>query len=127
MLDSVLNQFKNAGLLVDSIKTDTADIVRCKTEGDKSGKTSGWYRVYTVISQKGNTYYVGSYGNWRNGAIPPEGLKIEFEQKELSPADLKAIKDKQEQAQKEAEQQKKQKACEAKKRAQQILLISMQN
>ena len=99
MYDSVLNQLRSAGLLIDSFEADTNNVIRCKAEGDTGKKLSGWYRIYSIISKQGNTYYVGSYGNWKNSAIPDSGLTIEYEGKKLSSDDLTIIKEKQRQAQ----------------------------
>ena len=120
MYDSVLNQLRNAGLLVDQFEADTSHMIRCKAEGDTGKKVSGWYRIYSVVSQKGNTYYVGTYGNWKNNTIPDSGLSIEFDEKTLSPIDKKALQDKQKQAQQQAEHERKAKAKEAAKRAREI-------
>ena len=117
MIDKIIEQLASVGLLINRIEIDSHNIVRCKAEGDTGKKLSGWYRIYSVQSKNGNTYYVGSYGNWRNTSLPPEGLKIEFDKTTLSNDDLKAIKAKQQEAQIEAEAQKKKKALEAKSQA----------
>lgn len=117
MYDSVVKQLQNIGLLLNSFEADSNSIIRCKAEGDTGKKLSGWYRIYSVISKQGNTYYVGSYGNWKNSAIPESGLAIEYDAKELSPDDIKAIKAKQKQAQQVSDRERRAKAQEAAKRA----------
>lgn len=117
MYDSVLNQLRSAGLLVDSFESDTRSIVRVKVEGDTGQKRSGWYRVFSVISKSGNTYYVGSYGNWKNPAFSEKGASIEYEGSTLSDEDLAAIKEKQRQAQQSADRERKAKQQNAAKRA----------
>lgn len=117
MIDSVLNQLRNVGLIIDSFESDTTSVIRCKAEGDTGKKCSGWYRIFSVISKKGNTYYVGSYGNWKNADIPEGGLTIEYDGGTLSTEDKKAIQEKQRQAKRESEKERKAKAKEAASRA----------
>lgn len=115
--DSVLKQLQSAGLLIDSFDADTKGIIRCKAEGDSGKKRSGWYRVYSVTSKKGNIYYVGSYGNWKNTALPEKGVTIEYEGSGLTEEDRELIQKKQQQAQKAADAERKKKSSEAAKRA----------
>ena len=117
MYDSVLNQLRNAGLEVDTLEVDTNSIVRCRVEGDTGKKRSGWYRIFSVISKAGNTYYVGSYGNWKNGALPEKGVAIEYDGSGLSDIDREAIKLKQKEAQLVADRERRAKNKEAAKRA----------
>lgn len=120
MFDSVLNQLRDGGLLIDSFQADTATIVRCQSEGDKNKQLSGWYRIFTVLSKNGNTYYVGSYGNWKNAALPEKGVSIRYDGKGLSDEDKAAMRDKQQESQRAAEQERKTKQQEAAKRAESI-------
>lgn len=117
MYESVINQLRSAGLLIDSLEVDTKSIVRCQVEGDSGKKRSGWYRIFSVTSKKGNTYYVGSYGNWKNSALPEKGLAIEYEGKALSDEDRVVIQKKQQEAQRGADRERKAKSKEAAVRA----------
>ncbi len=117
MYDSVLKQLQSAGLLLDSFEADTNSIVRVQVDGDTGKKRSGWYRVFSVISKAGNTYYVGSYGNWKNPALPEKGANIEYDGKTLSEEDKAAIKEKQRQAQQTADRERRAKQQDAAKRA----------
>lgn len=116
MLDNVLQQLRAAGLVVDHIEVDSPSIVRVKTEGDTGAKRSGWYRVYSVISEKGNTYYVGSYGNWKADIK----AKIQYDDSQLTKADKEAFKAKQALAEKARALEVQQKAKEAAKRANEL-------
>ncbi len=117
MYDSVLNQLRSIGLIIDNFEYDTNSVIRCKAEGDTGKKLSGWYRIFSVISKKGNTYYVGSYGNWKNAGIPEGGLTIKYEGEALSADEQKAIQEKQREAQRASEKERRLKAEEAAKRA----------
>lgn len=116
-IESVLNQLQAAGLIVENLEIDSKNIVRVKVDGDKGKSVSGWYRVYSVTSQKGNIYYVGVYGNWKNSALPDTGQTISYESNSLSTEDLDAIKRKQQQARKSVEAERKAKNKEAAGRA----------
>lgn len=116
-LESVLHQLRSAGLIVENLETDTSNVVRIKVEGDKGKKASGWYRIFTVTSKKGNTYYVGAYGNWKNTALPERGVNIEYDGKGLTPEDHEAIKTKQQQARQASEAERKKRHREAAQRA----------
>ena len=116
-IESVLNQFQAAGLIVENLEIDTKDIVRVKVDGDKGKSTSGWYRVYSVTSKKGNIYYAGVYGNWKDSALPDSGQNISYEGHSLSAEDVAAIKRKQEQARKSVAAERKAKNKEAADRA----------
>ncbi len=120
MLKKVLDQLCNAGLIIDrieSLEVDTASIIRCQAEGDTGKKRSGWYRIFSVISKAGNTYYVGSYGNWKNGALPEKGVPIEYDGGGLSVEDREAIRLKQKEASLAADRERKAKTKEAAKRS----------
>lgn len=117
MYESVLKQLRGAGLIVDSFKADTNSIERCKVEGDTGKKRSGWYRIFSVLSRSGNTYYVGRYGNWKNGTTPENGFVIEYDSEGLSPDDIAAIKSKQAEAQAIADKERELKRQESAKRA----------
>lgn len=122
MYESVLNQLQSAGLIVDHLEIDTQSIIRCPVGSDTGKKRSGWYRVYSVVSKNGNTYYVGTYGNWKNAALPEKGLAIEYEGKGLSEEDKVAIKAKQKEAQEASEQERITKQKNAAERADKIWL-----
>lgn len=120
MYDSVIKQLRGAGLLIDSFEADAASIVRCKVEGDKNKHMSGWYRIFSVLSKSGNTYYVGSYGNWKNPALPEKGVSVKYESDGLSVEDMAAIRKKQEASQRVADKERKEKRKEAAERARKI-------
>lgn len=117
MYESVLKQFCSAGLLLDNFEFDTPTIIRCKAEGDKGKQCSGWYRVFSVQSRAGNTYYIGAYGNWKNAALPEKGVAIKYDGQGLLEEDKIAMRKKQQQAQYEANLERKKKHEEAAVRA----------
>jgi putative DNA primase/helicase len=66
LLDDVLAQLQAADLrpktpLVIGKRT------RCEVEGDKAPEKTGWYVIYEHMGSKGETFYCGSFGDWRSG------------------------------------------------------------
>ncbi len=66
-LQGVLDQLRDAGLIVDNI--EVGRLVRCRVEGDRERR--GWYSLHEVASQNGDMLLIGSFGVWHgadNGA-----------------------------------------------------------
>lgn len=64
MMDSVISQLQAAGLVIDG-RPETGRLVRCKAEGDRGGKESGWYVLHDFRLDNGEVVQVGRYGNWK--------------------------------------------------------------
>lgn len=77
--DDVERQLQAAGLILkDSLQVGTPRPVRCRVEGhDKERR--GWYRLYEMPLDSGDSLLVGSYGVWQgndNGATKIELPKL---------------------------------------------------
>lgn len=70
--DSVLQQLRSAGLLVDAL--DVGQRQRCRVEGDREKR--GWYHLHELRLDGGDVVLVGSYGVWRGN--DPGSTKIEL-------------------------------------------------
>lgn len=79
-MDSVLEQLRAAGLIVDQL--EYGRIVRCKVEGDRGSKQSGWYVLHQIRLDRGDMVTVGRYGNYKR--FSDESFKIEFDLPALS-------------------------------------------
>lgn len=78
--DDVQRQLESAGLVLKSgLQIGTAKPVRCRVEGaDKESR--GWYRLYEMPLDSGDSLIVGSFGVWQgndNGAIKVELPKLD--------------------------------------------------
>ncbi|MBU6954553.1 DUF5906 domain-containing protein [Hahella sp. HN01] len=62
LIDEVLDRFRSAGLVVDSLDT-SGDLVRCPVDGDRRGKKSGWYICFKITTDSGKESYQGRFGN----------------------------------------------------------------
>jgi putative DNA primase/helicase len=69
--DSVLQQLRGAGLLVDSLVVGQRQ--RCRVEGDREKR--GWYHLHELRLDDGRYLIVGSYGIWRGN--DPGSTKVE--------------------------------------------------
>jgi putative DNA primase/helicase len=91
--DDVGRQLEAAGLILkDGLQVGTVKPVRCRVEGhDKERR--GWYRLYEMPLDSGDSLLVGSYGVWQgadNGATKVELPKLGRER--LTPAQAEALK-----------------------------------
>lgn len=86
-MDKALEQLTAAGLIVDHL--DFERIVRCKVEGDRGGKLSGWYVAHELRLDNGDIVIVGRYGNWKRTGS--ESFKIEFDRPSLTDAERARI------------------------------------
>lgn len=77
--DSVLEQLRSAGIIVDDLRTGTTKPVRCKVEGSREKR--GWYILHEVNTASGELIIVGTYGVWQgseNNSQKIEVKKTEF-------------------------------------------------
>lgn len=77
--DSVLEQLRSAGIIVDDLRTGTTKPVRCRVEGSREKR--GWYILHEINTANGDLVIVGSYGVWlgsENNSQKIEIKKTEF-------------------------------------------------
>ncbi len=115
-MDKVIAQLQSAGLILDGLP-ELGRLVRCKVDGDRGGKESGWYVLHELRLDSGDVVLVGRYGNWR--ALGDLSLAIEFD-KPLSSAERERIQLETARLRDLAASEKKQKAEAAAKRAKKI-------
>lgn len=116
-MQDVHSQLAAAGLVVDGV-LEIGKMVRCRAEGDKGSKRSGWYVLHELRLDSGETVLVGRYGNWKlHGG---DALKIEFSGTGLSEAERERFKAEQQRLRAAAAEEKKQRAEEAARRAARI-------
>jgi len=82
MSQDVNAQLVSAGLVLDK-PIELGKLVRCKVDGDKGGKLSGWYVLHEFRLDSGQQLIVGRFGNWKSGT-GEHGLKIEFDVSQIS-------------------------------------------
>ena len=111
---AALDQMQAAGLQVEWPLT-TGRIVRCKVQGDKGGKKSGWYVVHEFRLTGGDTVLVGKFGNYKLHG-PEEGVKIEIGQ-QITEEDRRQYAEQMKAAQRAADEARRQLAIEAANRA----------
>jgi putative DNA primase/helicase len=116
-VDDVLSQLAAAGLEI-AKPLEFARLVRCRADGDKGGKESGWYVLHEMRLDSGDTVIVGRYGNWKR--FGGESLSIEFDKPALSAAERQRLETQQQQLREQASQEKQERAAEAASRAHQI-------
>ncbi|TVO53835.1 DUF5906 domain-containing protein [Denitromonas halophila] len=110
--DSVLNQLRGHGLLVDAFEAD-GKTHRCKIEGSRD--KPGWYLLREITLERGDKAIVGAFGVWRgtdNGST-----KVDMKLPDLTPEQKKAIRDQMRADQKRVEAQRAGEAARASKRA----------
>lgn len=111
---AALDQMQAAGLQVEWPLT-TGRIVRCKVQGDKGGKKSGWYVVHEFRLTGGDTVLVGKFGNYKLHG-PEEGVKIEIGQ-QITEEDRRQYAEQMKAAQRAADEARRQLAIKAANRA----------
>src|SRR5688572_26510454 len=112
-MNSVLEQLAAAGLIIDQL--EFGRLVRCKAEGDRGGKLSGWYVVHEMRLDSGETVLVGRYGNWKRSGS--EAFKIEFDRPSLTDAERARIEREHQALREKAEAEKQSRAEQAASRA----------
>ena len=115
-MDSVIQQLQAAGLLIDGMPK-IGILTRCKVEGDRGTKASGWYVLHEVQLKNGDLVHVGRYGNWKT--MGPESLQIKFD-KVVDSYDRQRIIERQRELAVAAEAEKKLKQHSAASRAAKI-------
>lgn len=85
--DDVLNQLRDAGLIVESV--DIGRIVRCRVEGEGRDK-KGWYWLHEWTGSGGDVFLVGSFGVWHGNENTAR--KIDLRKRKLSNEEKAAIK-----------------------------------
>lgn len=112
-------QLESRGLLVDDLDT-SGSLVRCKVEGDKGGKRSGWFALHELTTTAGATFIVGAFGNWKDSACPEAGWKLEPSRGDMSEQDRQAYQQRQREARERAAEEKRQRIEQAAIRAARI-------
>lgn len=97
MLDDVLGQFADYGLMPDQPLV-FGKLVRCRTRADAGKEKNGWYVVHEYLTAKGETLIFGSFGDWRSG----ETQKIKVKAGRLSAEEREVMRARQEQAKRRA-------------------------
>lgn len=115
-MDNVISQFQSAGLIVDGMP-DIGILRRCKVDGDRAGKESGWYVLHELRLDCGEVVYVGRYGNWKT--MGPESVAVTFD-KPLSSYDQDRIRKETQALRELAEADRKLRALAASVRAKEI-------
>lgn len=115
-MDSVISQLQAAGLLIDGLPK-IGILTRCKVDGDKGTKASGWYVLHEVQLKNGDLVHVGRYGNWKT--MGAESLQIKFD-KPADDYDRQRIMERQRELAVAAEAEKKLKQLSAASRAAKI-------
>lgn len=113
-MDRALDQLASAGIDIQGAP-EFGRLVRCKTEGDKGSKRSGWYVLHEMRLDNGETVVVGRYGNWK--LFGDEVLKIEFDAPSLSPEERQRFAAEQEKIREKAAKEKRERAEQAASRA----------
>lgn len=116
-MQDVEQQLASAGLIVDG-PLEYGRLKRCKVEGDKGTKKSGWYVLHPFRLDNGNEVISGRYGNWKR--YGGEGLKIELELPELTDEQKKAWAAEQKRLSEAARRERQERAKEAATRAKRI-------
>jgi len=87
-VDNVISQLQSAGLIIEGMP-DIGILRRCKVDGDRGGKESGWYILHELTLDNGERVHVGRYGNWKT--LGAESIAVTFD-KPLSAEDHARIK-----------------------------------
>ena len=112
-LDSVLNQLRAAGLIVDG-GLRYGKLTRCKVEGDREKR--GWYSLHEIIGNDGQALIVGSFGIWQGADNGAQKVQIERD-REMSRDQLDAIRKRLAEDRREADRQRAADARRAAERA----------
>jgi putative DNA primase/helicase len=106
--DDVAAQLRAAGLVLDGPAwplVTTGKFMRCKVEGDREKR--GWYKLFEMALSGGDRLIVGSYGVFRGDDAG--SMKIELphvERKRLDPGEQAALRARQAEDRKRAEQER---------------------
>lgn len=112
-LDGVISQLQSVGLLLDHPVLN--QFQRCKVDGDKGSKQSGWYVIHDFHARNGRTYYCGVYGNWK--FHDEKGIKIEHDGTGLRDDEREQMAKRQRECQQNAREEKIAKNKQAAERA----------
>jgi putative DNA primase/helicase len=115
-MQHAIDQLMAAGLEIDGAP-EIGRLVRCRANGEKGNKKSGWYVVHEFRLDSGDVVYVGAYGNWK--VYGPESLKLTFD-KPVSDAERDRIAREQDRVRKQAAKEKLARQAEAAERSQAI-------
>lgn len=116
-MQNALEQLASAGLLVDGAP-ELGSLVRCRVDGDRGAKRSGWYVLHEHTLDSGDRVVVGRYGNWK--LYGDESLKVNFDASRLTVGERDRLRAEQQRLRDEAERERKRRAADAAKRAAQI-------
>jgi putative DNA primase/helicase len=110
----VHDQLARAGLEIDGT-LEYGRLVRCRADGDKGRKTSGWYVLHELRLDSGQVVTVGRYGNWKR--YGPESIAVEFAAAGLSDDERARLAAEQARLRAEAEAERQARAADAARRA----------
>lgn len=113
-MQDVHAQLEAAGLVVDgALEIDR--MVRCRADGDRGTKRSGWYVLHEFRLDSGDIVFVGRYGNWKR--FGGDALKIEFSGRGLNGAERARMQAEQKALRAMAAEERRQRAADAAERA----------
>jgi len=110
----VHDQLARAGLEIDGT-LEYGRLVRCRADGDKGRKTSGWYVLHELRLDSGQVVTVGRYGNWKR--YGPESMAVTFDGAGLSAAERERLAREQDRLRADAEAERQARAADAARRA----------
>jgi len=113
--ENCLEQLATYGLEVEELVLDR--IIRVKAPGDRAGTKSGWYKIHQIITEKGDQLYVGTYGNWKDGAGTQ---KVDIKGHSITKEERASITKKMVENKKQAEAERDRKATKAAHAAQKM-------
>jgi len=110
----VIDQLAQAGLEIDGA-LEYGRLVRCRADGDRGRKCSGWYVLHELRLDSGAMVTVGRYGNWKR--YGGEAIALTFDGTTLSESERRRLQAEQARIRAEAEAERKARAEEAARRA----------
>jgi len=111
--DDVLAQLRDFGLDIEALEIGRLN--RCRTSDDRRGQKSGFYALFEIQTEAGDTLIVGNFGNWRQGG---DLHKVALSRKQkLTPDERAAIRRRMAADRKRADAERQRKADQSAARA----------
>lgn len=117
--DDVISQLQSIGLIINHI--EVGRVRRVKIEGSRERK--GWYKLFEISGDDGNTLLAGTYGIWQGS--DPGTQKITFVKKHLSNEQKEAMRARYAEDKKRAQASRKREVEKAARRAQAVWLKAL--